>query len=158
MKKIPLTQGKFALVDDADYLLVNQFKWYANLCHGVWYARRNVVLVSGKKTCVALHRFLCPEIPQIDHRNKNGLDNQRHNLRAATHRQNKANSRKQINCISQYKGVTWHKRHQKWYAQISAQGKVRFLGLHTSEVEAAKAYDSAARNIFGEFASPNFSA
>jgi hypothetical protein len=148
MKIIPLTQEKFALVDDQDYEAVSSYKWHANFQHGSWYARRNVS--PGK--IQSLHSFILPGIERIDHKNQNGLDNRRHNLREATRSQNRANGRQLVSHSSQFKGVGWHIRRKKWQARVNQT----YLGVFSEEQEAAKAYDAAAKRIFGQFASLNF--
>lgn len=92
----------------------------------------------------------------IDHRNGNGLDNQRANLRQATSPQNAANKRPGIGFTSVYKGVSWNVRSDKWRAQIWTGGKSYWLGLYAVEEDAARAYDAAALAAWGEFARTNF--
>jgi len=161
MKKIPLTQGKFALVDDADFEAVNQFKWCAYKKRGNrFYAARGVPrrdAEPGKRTSQYLHQFLFPDAKEIDHRDGDGLNNQRNNLRPVTHQQNLQayqNRRKEGHSI--FRGVTISKHFPKWRAQIRFNKKTIFIGYFDSETEAAKAYDTAARKFFGDFASPNF--
>lgn len=158
VRRIPLTQGKFALVDNVHYAQLAKVKWCAQFTRGNWYAVRALPRVGGKQTMLQMHRVVlqCPE--DVDHRNRNGLDNQRKNLRAATIGQNVSNSRKQTGCTSRYRGVSWNRHRNNWTAQITAKalgGTVR-LGGFRSEYQAAKAYDTAARKVFGQFASPNF--
>lgn len=93
---------------------------------------------------------------RIDHRNGNGLDNRKVNLRPCTHSQNLQNQRKRKDNTSGYKGVAWHPGARKWYAYIQVEKKRLHLGLFANPVEAAQAYDAAARLHFGEFARPNF--
>ena len=158
MKKIPLTQGKVALVDDADYERVSKYKWYAwRGGAGPFYARRNVASGRRQQKTVKLHRFILG-FPDsfIDHVNHNGLDNRRSNLRLCTRSQNQQNRLPERGKTSAYKGVNWNKRNRIWYAKIKHNGKGFHLGCFRSEVRAAKAYDDAAKENFGEFAYLNF--
>jgi len=156
MKKIPLTQGKVALVDDADFEWLNQWKWYAQINRvGTWYAM-HAFPGRPRQQKISMHQLLFPTKLQVDHINGNGLDNQRKNFREATNGQNKANSRKEKGCSSRFKGVTWHKRDQRWQAMIQHNQKQMFLGYFTNEKHAALAYDTAAHLHFGEFARTNF--
>lgn len=157
MKLIPLTQGQFAMIDDADYEAVSAHTWHAQKSGGGFYAYRGVKKPNGKWTLQALHQFLMPGVGRIDHRDGNRLNDQRENLRPATCRQNgQGSQKKRLGTHSRFRGVTWHKRDLKWQAQINVNGKDLFLGYFTDEVAAAHAYDSAALLYFGEFASPNF--
>jgi hypothetical protein len=110
MKQIPLTRGKIAFVDDADFEWLNQWKWYASKDRkGKFYARRKVH-VMGKKITVQMHREILDPGPGVmtDHRDGSGLNNQRHNLRTCNHQQNNMN-RNTTRGASRYKGVYWHK-------------------------------------------------
>lgn len=150
MKKIPLRNrlGEvvgYALVDDADYQNVKHYRWSRDGKYvSAW--------VGGRMQ--RLHRVLCaPDKGEyIDHRNGDGTDNRRRNLRVCTNRQNGMNSKKRINSASQYKGVGWHKKSQRWRARIVINGKSVHLGHFQDEREAAKAYADAAHKYFGEFA------
>lgn len=153
MKRIPLTRGMFALVDDADFELVNQFKWCAHKCRNTFYAARNVILPDGRSITQHMHRFLLTGVSRIDHEDGNGLNNQRDNLRPATASQNGANRLKAVGEHSSlFKGVYWHKDSGKWMARI----KTIFLGKFKNEIDAAFAYDRAAKRHFGEFVKLNF--
>lgn len=106
---------------------------------------------------MSLHRFLwslwkLPETPDIDHKNRNGLDCRRENLRAATSSQNLGNTAKKRTNTSGFKGVYWHRKLNKWFAQITCNGKQRHLGCFAEKEAAADAYIRAAKELFGEFA------
>lgn len=160
MKEIRLTQGKVALVDDADYAYLIGCKWYAINRYGdVWHAYTPVKhTITGKQTTLYIHRLIMIATPsqEIDHKNGNGLDNRRSNLRIVTRRQNQQNQRPQRNASSIYKGVSWDKSTGKWIAIIKADGKQYNLGRFRDEIKAATVYDNAARYYFGEFAYLNF--
>lgn len=159
MKMIPLTQGKFAIVDDADYEKVRGFRWYAQKAGRSFYAQRNVLLADGKRALLLLHRFLtnCPPELEVNHINGDGLDNGRENLQVCTHQQNQfAYRRKKKSASSEYRGVNWYPRTKRWVARIRHNDTVIHLGYFGSEEAAARAYDSVAKKLFGEFACPNF--
>ncbi len=106
---------------------------------------------GGKKITIYMHRVImdAPSGMEIDHKNLNGLDNQKHNLRVATRAQNSRNAAKirGRKCTSQFKGVSWKKRDSKWRASITVGGKARHLGTFDSEEQAAIAYNLAALTI-----------
>lgn len=152
MKKIKLTQGKYALVDEADFECLNQFKWHYNF-YG--YAVCNSVRIGNY---TYMHRLLLGlqkgDKKEGDHINHNKLDNRRCNLRICTKQQNLWNMESKTG-VSKYKGVHLNKRSNKWYAQLQTQNG-RYIGSFNLEIEAAKAYDKKAKEIFGEFAKLNF--
>lgn len=157
MKRLSLTQGKFALVDDADFESVCEFKWCAHRTGNRWYAVRGINSRGGKGSIQRLHSFLMPGISEIDHKDGNGLNNQRENLRPVTRSQNsQAFRRKIVGASSKFRGVYWSTSRQKWVAQIHKSNTHLHLGYFELEIDAARAYDAAAIKLFGEFASPNF--
>jgi len=113
---------------------------------------------GGKRKSLRMHREImrAPEGTEIDHRNRNGVDNQKLNLRFATPGQNMANRRPRKN-FSGFRGVYWASRQRRWLAQITVNSLKKYLGCFVDKTEAAKAYDRAALQYFGEFAQPNFS-
>lgn len=154
--EIPLTQGKTMLVDEADIPFVNRYKWSASQDHGShrWYAMAYFPAPGGKGRVVSFHRLVLsfPKGEQVDHIDGNGLNNTRANLRSCSRRQNRYNSRTNVDNKSGFKGVFWDKNARKYRATISK----RHLGLFDNAEDAARAYDRAARELFGEFAYLNF--
>ena len=155
-KIIPLTQGQNALVDATDYAMLNQWNWCA-----VWYPLSKTFYAQRDKDRgePLMHRLIleCKIGEQGDHRNHNGLDNRRFNLRTCSPGQNRANQRLRKNNTSGYKGVSWDKSRGKWQVGIKPFGeKRRALGRYSDKETAARAYDEAARRLFGEFALTNF--
>jgi hypothetical protein len=155
MKEIPLTQGKVALVDDQDFENLSKHKWYALEYDHTFYAARNVTGADGNQTRVRMHRELLgltdPEI-EGDHKDCDGLNNQRHNLRKASRADNKRNTRKRTDNTSGFKGVCWDKQNNKWRAMIRVGGKLLNLGRYQSAEDAQSVYWEAAKKFHGEFA------
>lgn len=160
MKKIPLTRGKVALVDDADFDWLNHYRWRAQeKCSGNFYATRHALREAGeKRRTVGMHQIIAAIMgfERPDHIDGNGLNNQRGNLRPATKSENGANRKLNRNNTSGFKGVGWNKAQQKWTASIRQFGKLRYLGYFLDVMAAARAYDVAAKEIFGKFARLNF--
>ena len=155
--EIPLSQGKFAIVDKEDYNFLMQWKWCV---HSYGYAVRNVhiTLENGKKTCkmIAMHRVImnAPDNMDVDHINRDVRDNRRINLRICTTRENLRNKISKRG-FSKYKGVGWHKCRKRWRAYIVINDKHKSLGHFSTEEDAAIAYNNAALKYFGEFAKLN---
>lgn len=152
--EIPLTQGKKAIIHAADLKKVAGMRWHAIFNRG-WYASTKIMR-DGRRVAISMHRFLIDPTgaKQVDHRDGNGLNNRRCNLRKCTIAQNCANA-KQKPHSSRYKGVHWRKNRGFWTATIMKAGKAHFLGCFHSEVAAAMAYNSAALSLFGKFARLN---
>jgi len=153
MIEIPLTQGKVALIDDEDFELVSQYKWYAHKQPYTFYAA--TMSPRPNRKLIKMHRIICGVFEtniQIDHIDHNGLNNQRSNLRICTKSENMRNRAAQINNTSGYKGISWHKATKKWIANIKIQRKQIFLGLFEDPEEAYMAYCKAAQELHGEFA------
>jgi len=150
MRELKLTKGYTALVDDEDYEKIALCKWHATV------ARDKAHVYARNSKNVMLHRFilgLITSTPFVDHKNGDGLDCQKVNLRIATVSQNQGNRRKQSALASsRYKGVSWASRESKWRAVIQHKN----LGMFASEKEAAMAYDIAAKEYFKEYALTNF--
>ncbi len=149
---IPLTKGKIAVVDVEDYEHLKQYKWYATCSDGRYYAYR-----SFNRTCMSMHRYImnAPKDKVVDHKDGNGLNNRRSNLRICAIRENVHNCRGRYK-TSKYKGVHWNKKVSRWVSSITEKGRYKFLGHFDNEADAAKVYDKAAKRSFGEFAYLNF--
>ncbi len=153
MKTIPLTQGKVALVDDEDFEQLNQHKWCVSKAPNTHYAYRGNGILMHRKI-LGLKRG---DGIDSDHKDGNGLNNQRYNLRRCSRKENIHNQRiQQRPKTSQYKGVNWDKRDRFWRTQIKLNGKSLHIGCFKNEVDAALAYDRTAKRLFGEFAFLNF--
>lgn len=151
MKKITLTQGKFALVDDEDFEEIGKYKWYIETGANTFYAARTIITKNGSKHKIFMHRSIMntPKNLMTDHIDGNGLNNQRSNLRLCTNSQNQANSIIRKNNTTGYKGVCLKKG--KYTATISINRKRVHLGVFKTKLEAHEAYVEASKKYHKEF-------
>lgn len=160
MKFIPMSNTKkLAIVDDEYYEELSRYKWQENN----WGYAKRATTAGGKNVGFNMHHAVLPKIDgmQVDHKNRNTLDNRKENLRYCTASQNKANSKLYKNNTTGFKGVYMHKderssKNRKFQARIKIHGKYVNLGFYYTAKEAARAYDGGAMKYFGEFASLNF--
>jgi hypothetical protein len=168
MKKIKLTQGEFAIVDDDEFERLNKYKWCcSSACGETIYALRGICLGGHKRTSVQMHREIinAPTGMDVDHINGNRLDNRKENLRLCTRSQNSANQKLSKNNKTGFKGVSYHAQtiitkkrnyiYRRIYSQIRHGKKLIFLGSFKTERDAALAYDKKAIELFGEYALTN---
>ena len=152
---ITTKKGQEIIIDDEDWEKVKDYTWHADKIRNILYARTSTY-DGVKQTWITMHRLLMgnPIGMVIDHIDGNGLNNQKSNLRICTNQQNCANSRKRHGA-SQYKGICWHNDTKKWSAHICSHWHQSFLGYYENEIDAAVAYNIAAKRLFGEFANLN---
>jgi len=155
MKRIPLTQGKEAIVDDEDHEYLMQWKWCARRSGRCFHARRVLHRQGGKQKFVYMHAEVANRAGllghQVDHQDRNGLNNQRSNLRLATPLQNSLNRGLRQNNTSGATGVSWMRSCQKWAVDVSLAGR-RFRRRFDDFNEAVAWRDAKARELHGEFA------
>jgi hypothetical protein len=157
-RKIRLTEGKITIVDPDVFYRLNNFQWCAAGRDQSFYAVRFLNNANKGIRLISMHRELMnfPVGLFVDHHNGDSLDNRITNLRIATRSQNLCNRRKTSSkTSSRFRGVTFRKNVGKWAARIRYLGKEIWLGLFDSEIDAAKAYDEAAKKYHGEFARLN---
>jgi len=156
MKKIKLTQGFHAIVDNDDYKYLNQFKWHVlnnkNRPHLTKYARRYKGKKNGKRIYITMHQEIMnlKNIKfEIDHKDRNGLNNQKNNLRKCTRSQNQANTGRRIGSKSTFKGV--YSRGIKYVSQKRHNGRIVYLGIFERELDAVAKYNEYVKKLHGEF-------
>jgi AP2 domain/HNH endonuclease len=162
-RRVPVKIAKKAwtstLIDAVDYSWASQFVWYLVNGYAYRYERRD-----GKQVWFLMHREITgvSQGVQVDHKNRDTLDNQRGNLRAATPRQNLANCPRPKRgitpgrrAVSRYRGVSPQSSKNTWMAKIGDRGRQVYLGSFTTEEDAARAYNVAAIELYGEFATLN---
>lgn len=160
LKEIPLTRGQVAVVDDVDFERVMARSWYYRPPQN---RSRSAYAYSGgqhgEPHNIALHRFILgvtDSATHVDHIDGNGLNNTRGNLRVCSRQQNTRNVPTHKDNQSGFKGVSFDKPKSRWSARICLNYRQRFLGAFRLPEDAARAYDKAAREHFGEFARLNF--
>ena len=148
---IPLSNGKTTIIDDEDFKLVDGHTWG---CSSKGYAQSRI-----QNKLIRLHRLILnlsyKDGAEVDHINRNKLDNRKSNLRLCTTTQNCANRQRRRDNISGYKGVRWNVPAKKWQARIQCKGVSYHLGIFNKIEDAVMAYDMAAKNLFGDFACIN---
>lgn len=153
--EVPLSRGYVALIDESDAARVLAHRWSARPGGRTVYGQRSVRRPDGVRTKQSLHSFITG-FAETDHIDGDGLNNRRSNLREASRGENKRNQRRYQSNTSGFKGVSWHRGHEKWSAYIGLDGKLRHLGYFLSAEEAARVRDDAARGLHGDFATLNF--
>lgn len=150
MKQIPLTRGKFALVDNEDFDMLNKYKWKSSNTKGkFFYAHRYI----GNNQ-ILMHRVIMntPKGFDTDHIDHNTLNNQKENLRIVSRQLNNANRKPNTKTASGYKGLQWDGRVEKWFAKVMFNKKYIYAGSYLNKIDAAKAYNRLAKKLFGEYA------
>lgn len=153
VKFVPVKNGQHAIIDEKNFEDLAKYKWHLS-ANG--YCVRTQKKTKTQPKTVYMHRQIMSYPPSpVDHRDHDKTDNREVNLRICSNADNCRNNRLSKRNTSGYKGVTWHKKGKKWNAEIIYFYKKIFLGLHTSKIEAAKAYNEAATRLYGEFACLN---
>lgn len=154
--------GSFwALVDADDAELVSRYRWNVRYCgtlQPLLYAESRVRTEDGNRRTIAMHRLItqAPEGMDVDHIDRDGLNNQRANLRVVDHAKNMHWRRPGADTLSEYKGVFASSGSPRWCSSIECYGKREYLGTYDTQEQAARVYDYRARQLFGEFAYLNF--
>ena len=157
-RKIKLSSGKFVIVDPEDFETLNQYNWYEKNNGYTYYAERKEKILGHKKT-IKMHRQImnAPPGKVVDHINRHGWDNRKANLQVVSQQENTWNSLRGVGQgKSKYKGIGYSGNNKKWKATLCHKGKKIHLGYFKNEIDAAKAYDEAAKLFRGRFAVLNF--
>lgn len=147
---VTLTKGYEAVIDAADAHLVEGLNWHVHCIAGLTYAIRNVTLPDGRRTTEKMHKRITG-YAVTDHRDGDGLNNRRSNMREATQAQNMRNRRKNANNTSGFKGVSRARDGIKWQARIGIGGREEYLGQFASPEAAHAAYVAASQSLHGDF-------
>jgi hypothetical protein len=150
--RIKLTKGQFSIINSLDYDKIKNFRWFAMKPHKTFYA---VCCIGTKKlTHVLMHNliFPCNMGHTPDHKNRNGLDNRRENLRQSTISQNNRNQSINTRNNSGFTGVCWNKNRNCWWSRICFNGRHIHIGLFNCLAKAISARKQAEKKYFGEFA------
>ena len=149
VKEIPLQNGMVALVDDEDYVRLKDYQWFEN--------KGRIRRKKEDGTVVELKNEILGNIDlTVLFQDKNKFNFQKTNLELVKHQKATFGSRGHKYSTSKYKGVFWNKQKNKWQSRISKNGKEKHIGFFDDEILAAKAYDSFAIELFGEYAFLNF--
>lgn len=155
MKRIKLTgkngKGKFAIIDNEDFEYLSKFNWHL---YNNGYARRRAPRDGGNRKSFYMHKVIMKvkNTVLIDHKNRNGLDNRKKNLRVCTFSENSINTKIRIDNHSGLRGVSWREKQKTWMVRIWINGKCKYLGCFKLKNEAAKMYNKVAKREYGEFA------
>jgi hypothetical protein len=150
---INLQHNFTTIIDDEDYHLIREYHWYAAEGVSTFYVQAGVYKDGVAMDLVRMHRVILgvPDGYQVDHRNGNGLDNRRVNIRVCTHQQNMCNKKIPICNTSGYKGVYFASHINKFIARIGYKNKRIHLGCFNTAIEASIVYENKARELFGDF-------
>lgn len=154
--QIALTRGYSTVIDDADWTLVARYKWHAAPTRsGIIYAQASTSRVEGKRKSIKMHSIIAGR-KWVDHKDGDGLNNRRSNLRPTTRKQNRRNSKPNSDTLHGLKGVDFMKNRNKWRARIYIRKRRVALGCFLTAELAGRAYDEAALHYFGTFARLNY--
>jgi len=148
-RKIKLTRGKLALIDNEDFEYLNQWKWHWD---GEYAAR--TIKFNGITHKITMHRLILNNIPkgkESDHINRDKLDNRRNNLRIVSNAENQMNKNLQKNNRSGVRGICWYGKYDKWQTRIGFGGKKMFLGYFSNIKDAIEIYNTTSKKLYGKF-------